>query len=191
MLLLTPVCFFFFFKMIITVETFCMQHIDAAFLLIRERIWFFPKTFGTNMAVADSIFPQYISARFKEFGSKRKKESFDWDELVVQYVNGHPGKCKRNWIECDDIYYPMNLGGKHWILVEINLPSWLLTVYDSDRSVIGHAQFEKEMRPMVRMLPYLLKAGGYFDLTTTINTLGDFDLRRLENVSTVPQSQRR
>ena len=62
---------------------------------------------------------------------------------------------------------------------------------DSDTSMISNVQFEKEMKPMARMLPYLLKAAGLFDIRTNLDLrLADFDVRR-QLGDKVPQSQRR
>ena len=86
-----------------------MQHIDAAFCLLRERVWLFPKTYGTKIAIIDSIFEQYIRGRYPQFKDKRMKDNFDWDESILDYVNGNEGQFKRSWFDVDEIYYVMNL----------------------------------------------------------------------------------
>ncbi|PON36493.1 hypothetical protein PanWU01x14_328020 [Parasponia andersonii] len=71
-----------------------------------------------------------------------------------------------------------------WLTDEIDLPAYMLTVYDSDQALYDDARVEEAMRPMMKMLPYfLLNVEGVadrddLDLTTTTKPR-DFDVRRL------------
>ena len=159
--------------------------------IIRERLWFYPKTFGTKTAIADSIFEQYIRGRYPQFQNKRIKENFDWDETMIDYINGDRQKLKRSWNEVDEVYYAMNIKGAHWILIEISFTSWMLTAYDSDIATTSQAEFEKAMTPMAKMLPYLLLKGGLFESRPDLQLqLQEFSVRRLL-ANEVPQSKKR
>ncbi|PON36162.1 Ulp1 protease family, C-terminal catalytic domain containing protein [Parasponia andersonii] len=99
---------------------------------------------------------------------------------------------QRGWTEVEEVYYPLNIGANHWVLVQIDLPAHMLTVYDSDQALYDDARVEQAMCPMMKMLPYfLLNVEGVtdradLDLTTTTKPR-DFDVRRLPP-NVVPQT---
>ncbi|PON45111.1 Ulp1 protease family, C-terminal catalytic domain containing protein [Parasponia andersonii] len=138
-------------------------YIDVAFRLIRERLWLFSKTYRKNVVLADTVY--------------------------IACMNDH---FQRGWAEVDGVYYPLNIGSNHWVLVQIDLPAHMLMVYDSDQALYDDAHVEQAIRPMMKMLPYfLLNVEGVtdcddLDLTTTTK-LRDFDVRRLPP-NVVPQT---
>ncbi|PON46784.1 hypothetical protein PanWU01x14_248790 [Parasponia andersonii] len=43
------------------------SHMDSAFLLLRERVWLFPKTYGDKVAIVDSNLDKYMRAYWQSF----------------------------------------------------------------------------------------------------------------------------
>ena len=109
-----------------------LQHIDAAFRLIRERLWLFPKTYRKKVALADTVFVACMNGRWEAFRKNSNKAKFKWDEQLTDYAKGDTNNFQRGWEEVDEVYYPLNIGSDHWVLVQIDLPAHMLTVYDSD-----------------------------------------------------------
>lgn len=123
----------------------------------------FLKTYGTQIAIADTIFLQFFAARYKDFKGKKAKDKFEWAPEILDFYHGDARKFKRPWKDCDDIYFPMNISGNHWILCQISIGSQMITAYDSDQSIVVHKDFEKAMEPLANMLPYFFLKCGLFD----------------------------
>ncbi|PON53092.1 Ulp1 protease family, C-terminal catalytic domain containing protein [Parasponia andersonii] len=136
-----------------------------------------------------------MNGRWDAFRRTSNKAKFLWDNQFTDYAKRYTDHFQRGWAEVDKVYYPLNIGSNHWVLVQIDLPAHILTVYDSNQALYDDAHVEQAMRPMMKMLPYiLLNVEGVtdradLDLTTTMKPR-DFDVRRLlPNV--VPQTAKR
>ena len=172
-----------------------LQHIDAAFRLIRERLWLFPKTYRKKVALADTVFVACMNGRWEAFRKNSNKAKFKWDEQLTDYAKGDTNNFQCGWEEVDEVYYPLNIGSNHWVLVQIDLPAHMLMVYDSDQTLYNAARVDEAMRPMMKMLPYYLlsvdrvRDRDDLDLSTTTKPR-DFDVRRLPP-DVVPQTSKR
>ena len=62
--------------------------------LVCERAWYFPKTYGENFTIEDSIMDQYFNDHYKKFKEKRNKKQFKFYEYFFDYVNGNKEKFK-------------------------------------------------------------------------------------------------
>ncbi|PON58460.1 Ulp1 protease family, C-terminal catalytic domain containing protein, partial [Parasponia andersonii] len=193
-------CFFLHFEILVYIHLKVivfspMQHIDAAFRLIRERLWLFPKTYRKKVALADTVYVACMNGRWDAFRRTSNKVKFLWDDQLTDYAKRDADHFHRGWAEVEEVYYPLNIGANHWVLVQIDLPAHMLTVYDSDQALYDDACVEQAMRPMMKMLPYfLLNVEGVtdradLDLTTTTKPR-DFDVRRLPP-NVVPQTAKR
>ena len=49
----------------------------------------------------------------------------------MEYIIGDDQKFQKPWNEVDMVYVGMNVKANHWVLLEIDISSWLITVYDS------------------------------------------------------------
>ncbi|PON44693.1 Ulp1 protease family, C-terminal catalytic domain containing protein [Parasponia andersonii] len=171
------------------------EHIDVAFRLIRERLWLFPKTYRKKVALANTVYIACMNGRWDAFRKASNKAKFLWDDQVTDYAKGDANNFQRGREEVDEVYYPLNIGSNHWVLVQIDLPMHILTVYDSDQALYDDARVEEAMRPMMKMLPYFLlnveRVADRSDLDlTTMKKPHDFDVRRLPP-NVVPQTMKK
>ncbi|PON75164.1 Ulp1 protease family, C-terminal catalytic domain containing protein [Parasponia andersonii] len=160
------------------------KHIDAAFRLIREYLWLFPKTYKKKVALVDTVYIACMNGRWDAFRRTSNKAKFLWDDQLTDNAKRYADHFQRGWVEIDEVYYPLNIGSNHWVLVQIDLPAHMLTVYDSDQALYDDARVEQAMRPMMKMLLYFLlnveevTDRADLDLTTTTKPR-DFNIRKL------------
>ncbi|PON37377.1 hypothetical protein TorRG33x02_347540 [Trema orientale] len=69
-------------------------HMDSAFLLLREHVWLFPKTYGDKMAIVDSNLDEYMRRYWQSFKSTKTKNDL-FDSCFVEYVTGDIEQFKR------------------------------------------------------------------------------------------------
>ncbi|PON37531.1 Ulp1 protease family, C-terminal catalytic domain containing protein [Parasponia andersonii] len=156
----------FFFHLQTPWKWLADEHIDVAFRLIGERLWLFPKTYRKRVVLADTVYIACMNGRWDAFRKTSNEAKFLWDDQLTNYAKGDEDNFLRGWEEVDEVYYPLNIGLNHWVLVQIDLP----------------------------MLPYfLLNIEGVadrddLDLTTTTKPR-DFDVRRLPP-NVVPQTMK-
>ncbi|PON62407.1 Ulp1 protease family, C-terminal catalytic domain containing protein [Parasponia andersonii] len=122
----------FFFHLQTSWKWLADEHIDAAFRLIRECLWLFPKTYRKKVALADTVYIACMNGRWDAFRRTSNKAKFLWDDQLTDYAKRDADHFQRGWAEVDEVYYPLNIDSNHWVLVQIDLPAHMLTVYDSD-----------------------------------------------------------
>ncbi|PON57913.1 Ulp1 protease family, C-terminal catalytic domain containing protein [Parasponia andersonii] len=160
------------------------EYIDAAFWLIRECLWLFPKTYRKKVALTDTVYITCMNGRWDAFRKTSNKTKFLWDDQLTDYGKRDIDNFQPGREEVDEVYYPLNIGSSHWNLMQIDLPEHMPTVYDSDQALYDDACVEEAMHPMMKMLSYFLLNVERFadrddlDLTTTTKP-HDFDIRRL------------
>ncbi|PON50821.1 Ulp1 protease family, C-terminal catalytic domain containing protein [Parasponia andersonii] len=119
------------------------------------------KTYRKKVTLADTVYIACMNGRWDAFQRTSNKAKFLWDDQLTDYVKRDAYHFQHGWAEVDEVYYPLNIGSNHWVLVQIDLPVHMLT-----------------------MLPYfLLNVEGVtnrddLDLTRMTKPR-DFDVRRL------------
>ncbi|KAJ4882122.1 ULP_PROTEASE domain-containing protein [Raphanus sativus] len=115
-------------------------------------------------AFAPPILCSAIEEDFQSFTKcgKKKKESFEWDQRLVDIVLC-PGK---KWMEdIHTIYTPMLWDESHWVGLAINLDMGLVEVLDPLPTLHGVRRMAKWMKPILASLPYLVKKVAMCELT--------------------------
>ncbi|PON65886.1 Ulp1 protease family, C-terminal catalytic domain containing protein [Parasponia andersonii] len=92
------------------------KHIDAAFRLIRERLWLFPKTYRKKVALADTVYIACMNGQWDAFRRTSNKAKFLWDDQLTDYAKRDADHFQCSWAEVDEVYYPLNIGSNHWFL---------------------------------------------------------------------------
>ncbi|PON61207.1 hypothetical protein PanWU01x14_147970, partial [Parasponia andersonii] len=87
------------------------KHIDAAFRLIRERLWLFLKTYRKKVALADTVYIACMNGRWDAFQKTSNKAKFLWDDQLTDYAKRDAEYFQRGWVEVDEVYYPLNIEG--------------------------------------------------------------------------------
>ena len=80
-------------------------------------------------------------------------------------------------------------------MVQVAFDSWMITVYDSNQTVTTNKECMDAMKPITKMLPYILMKGGLFESRLNLNLtikdkVEDFKVKRLP-FDKVPQSKKR
>ncbi|KAL0685619.1 hypothetical protein Bca4012_052467 [Brassica carinata] len=63
---------------------------------------------------------------------------------------------KKLGVDVDTVYGPMIWGTNHWVGLAINIRTWHVQVFDSDRSLRSMEEVIVIMSPIAQMLPYLV-----------------------------------
>lgn len=133
-----------------------MQDIDACCFILRERIANFPKTYastGKKFTIGDCHIGWRLARDYAKFCDDRN--AYVFDEAIMEYYWGSEDRYMLSWNTVDDIYFPLNLDNKHWVLCVVHLQEWRVDVYDCDQLLFRTNRFSKHMAPIVEMLPYL------------------------------------
>ncbi|PON68127.1 Ulp1 protease family, C-terminal catalytic domain containing protein, partial [Parasponia andersonii] len=152
-------------------------------------------TYRKKVALADTVYIACMNGLWDAFRRTSNKAKFLWDDQLTDYTKRDADKFQHGWAEVGEVYYPLNIGSNHWVLVQIYLPAHMLTVYDSNQALYDDACVEQAMHPMMKMLPYFLlnvkRVTDRDDLNfTTTMKPRDFDVRRLPP-NVVPQTTKR
>ncbi|XP_047340207.1 probable serine/threonine-protein kinase kinX [Impatiens glandulifera] len=92
--------------------------IDAFCYLLRKRIAEYPKT---KVAIGDCLLADRIGREYKKFSNDIA--NYPVDEFKDYYM-GAPHRNMLEWSEIDDIYLPVNINQKHWILCVARLQKY-------------------------------------------------------------------
>ncbi|CAA3001906.1 sentrin-specific protease 1-like [Olea europaea subsp. europaea] len=85
-----------------------------------------------------------------------------WLTNMTRYIYGlSPEKSKR-WDSCTSLYIPCNVEMKHWITLKVDLAERTIYVYDSMKSCTRFGKLEKVMRPLVKVIPRMMKESSLF-----------------------------
>ncbi|PON31510.1 Ulp1 protease family, C-terminal catalytic domain containing protein [Parasponia andersonii] len=133
-----------------------------------------------------------MNGQWDAFRRTFNKAKFLWDDQLTDYAKRDTDNFQHSWAEVDEVYYLLNIGSNHWVLVQIDLSVHMLTVYNFDQALYDDARVEQAMHLMMKMLPYfLLNVEGVTDRDdlnlTTMTKLRDFDFRSLPP-NVVPQT---
>ncbi|XP_047320813.1 uncharacterized protein LOC124924871 [Impatiens glandulifera] len=109
--------------------------IDEICHLLKRRVEEFLKTYPRNFSIADSKFSQKMNNRYDMFTPN--PAGYEFDDLM-EYVVGEE---------------------KHWVLCKIHLQDWCIYVYDYEQNMFPNDEYDKFLKPMCVMVPYLLEQG--------------------------------
>ncbi|XP_047309317.1 uncharacterized protein LOC124912710 [Impatiens glandulifera] len=134
------------------------QEIDAACYILKKRVANFPKTYQPmDFSICDCNVSTRLSLRYSKFS--KNPQTYTFDDDLMEYFRGDEEKLMTSWIIVDKIYFPMNLNMKHWVLCEVQLQDWCINVYDCEQGFIKKNHYDKFMKPLCEMIPYLFLFG--------------------------------
>ncbi|XP_047339701.1 nucleolin 1-like [Impatiens glandulifera] len=104
--------------------------IDAFCHLLRKRISCYPKTYkNSHVAIGDCVLSDRIRRQHRAFIKDPAK--YPVAEFKDYYM-GAPHRYMPEWSTIDDVYMPVNINQKHWILCVARLQKYRIDVYDCD-----------------------------------------------------------
>ncbi|KAF2540845.1 hypothetical protein F2Q68_00031197 [Brassica cretica] len=119
-----------------------------------------------------------IQAKSNDFNKSRKRDTFEWDELLTGLVL-QPGK---KWMEdVVTVYTPMIWGDKHWVGLAINLDLGCVEVLDPLSTLYKDTTAGRFMAPVLKALPYLVKKVTNYQLTQ-FRGLAPFTWHRIKDL---------
>ncbi|KAF3510632.1 hypothetical protein F2Q69_00007047 [Brassica cretica] len=117
-----------------------MHHKDV---LQMENATFMPPTLTSLMQSKD-----------RQFQAVVKKEKIRWDHRISKLIL-LPGK---TWMKkVNKVYTPMIWADRHWVGLAIDLRAGHVDVLDSLPSLYGEEDVQQFLRPILQMLPYLIR----------------------------------
>ncbi|XP_047313718.1 uncharacterized protein LOC124917305 [Impatiens glandulifera] len=127
------------------------EEIDAFCHLLRKRISCYPKTYkNTHAAIGDCVLSDRIRRLHKDFIKDPAK--FPVDEFKDYYM-GAPHRYMPEWSTIDDVYMPVNINQKHWILCVARLQKYRIDVYDCDAYL--YKNLDPYLKPFCDMIPII------------------------------------
>ncbi|XP_047342771.1 uncharacterized protein LOC124946245 [Impatiens glandulifera] len=134
------------------------QEIDAACYILKKRVANFPKTYQPmDFSICDCNVSTRLSLRYSKFS--KNPQIYQFDDDLMEYFRGDEGKLMTSWMIVDKVYFPMNLNMKHWVLCEVQLQDWCINVYDYEQGFIKKNHYDKFMKPLCEMIPYIFLFG--------------------------------
>ncbi|XP_047331015.1 uncharacterized protein LOC124934520 [Impatiens glandulifera] len=134
------------------------QEIDAACYILKKRVANFPKTYQPmDFSICDCNVSTRLSLRYSKFS--KNPQTYKFDDDLMEYFRGDEGKLMTSWMIVDKVYFPMNLNMKHWVLCEVQLQDWCINVYDCEQGFIKKNHYDKFMKPLCEMIPYMFLFG--------------------------------
>ncbi|XP_047332679.1 uncharacterized protein LOC124936237 [Impatiens glandulifera] len=104
--------------------------IDAFCYLLRKRIAEYPKSYKkSKVAIGDCVLAYRIRREHKKFSNDSAKYPV---EEFKDYYMGAPHRNMPEWSTIDNIYLPVNINQKHWIMCVARLQKNRIDVYDCD-----------------------------------------------------------
>ncbi|XP_047309796.1 uncharacterized protein LOC124913244 [Impatiens glandulifera] len=141
--------------------------IDAVCHLLRKRIEQYPKTYKhCKVSIGDCLLADMMRREYPNY--KKDPEKFPISDVFSQYFWGAPHRHMPEWPLVDDIYVPLNIGNKHWVLCVVRVQDNHIDVYDCDSSI--YRNLDPYMRPLCEMFPRIYAMGA-----------SDAELRRYPN----------
>ncbi|XP_047324942.1 uncharacterized protein LOC124928736 [Impatiens glandulifera] len=148
-------------KLFVRVLTKCTwlkdPEIDAVCHLLRKRIEQYPKTYKhCKVSIGDCLLADMMRREYPNF--KKDPEKFPIADVFSQYFWGAPHRHMPEWPLVDDIYVPLNIGNKHWVLCVVRVQDNHIDVYDCDSSI--YRNLDPYMRPLCEMFPRIYAMGA-------------------------------
>ncbi|XP_047321223.1 uncharacterized protein LOC124925300 [Impatiens glandulifera] len=131
--------------------------IDAVCHLLRKRIEQYPKTYKhCKVSIGDCLLADMMRREYPNY--KKDPEKFPIADVFSQYFWGAPYRHMPEWPLVDDIYVPLNIGNKHWVLCVVRVQDNHIDVYDCDSSI--YRNLDPYMRPLCEMFPRIYAMGA-------------------------------
>ncbi|XP_047336026.1 uncharacterized protein LOC124939609 [Impatiens glandulifera] len=131
--------------------------IDAVCHLLRKRIEQYPKTYKhCKVSIGDCLLADMMRREYPNY--KKDPENFPISDVFSQYFWGAPHRHMPEWPLVDDIYVPLNIGNKHWVLCVVRVQDNHIDVYDCDSSI--YRNLDPYMRPLCEMFPRIYAMGA-------------------------------
>ncbi|XP_047306412.1 uncharacterized protein PF3D7_1120000-like [Impatiens glandulifera] len=131
--------------------------IDAVCHLLRKRIEQYPKTYKhCKVSIGDCLLADMMRREYPNY--KQDPENFPIADVFSQYFWGAPHRHMPEWPHVDDIYVPLNIGNKHWVLCVVRVQDNHIDVYDCDSSI--YRNLDPYMRPLCEMFPRIYAMGA-------------------------------
>lgn len=108
-----------------------------------------------DCVVLDEIFGQFIRINH---GSNKDVI----DVAFMKYFDGTSHKFGRSWRGANSIYFPLNVGEKHWVAIKIDIINTELVVFDCNLECFSESEMEKFMLPIRTMIPLILRHSNFF-----------------------------
>ncbi|XP_047326189.1 uncharacterized protein LOC124929844 [Impatiens glandulifera] len=148
-------------KLFVRVLTKCTwlkdPEVDAVCHLLRKRIAQYPKTYKHwKVSIGDCLLADMMRREYPNF--KKDPENFPISEVFDQYFWGADHRHMPEWPLVDDIYVPLNIGNKHWVLCVVRLQDNHINVYDCDLSI--YRNLDPYLRPLCEMFPRIYAMGA-------------------------------
>ncbi|XP_047315084.1 uncharacterized protein LOC124919020 [Impatiens glandulifera] len=148
-------------KLFVRVLTKCTwlkdPEVDAVCHLLRKRIAQYPKTYKhCKVSIGDCLLADMMRREYPNF--KKDPENFPISEVFDQYFWGADHRHMPEWPQVDDIYVPLNIGNKHWVLCVVRVQDNHIDVYDCDSSI--YRNLDPYLRPLCEMFPRIYAMGA-------------------------------
>ncbi|KAF3447679.1 hypothetical protein FNV43_RR08382 [Rhamnella rubrinervis] len=138
------------------------DHMETVTHLIRQRADKYPEVFDSRILLLDNRLSQYMEIRLDFFNENKK--NYDFGEEMLEFLNGKEPmmKIKPCW-EYDRVLLPLNRDNNHWLLGDIDLCTRHMMLYDCRMYGQTDQSYQvKYYQRLMPMLPYILRAAGFF-----------------------------
>ncbi|XP_047338454.1 uncharacterized protein LOC124942081 [Impatiens glandulifera] len=125
--------------------------IDAFCHLLRKRISYYPKTYkNSHVAIGDCLLSDRIRREHKAF--IKDPANYPVAEFKDYYMAA-PHRYMPELSTIDDVYMPVNINQKHWILCVARLQKYRIDVYDCDTYL--YKNLDPYLKPFCDMIPHI------------------------------------
>ncbi|XP_047320636.1 uncharacterized protein LOC124924681 [Impatiens glandulifera] len=127
------------------------DEIDAFCHLLRKSISYYPKTYkNSHVAIGDCLLSDRIRREHKTF----IKDSVNYPVAEFKdYYMAAPHRYMPEWSTIDDVYMPVNINQKHWILCVARLQKYRIDVYDCDAYL--YKNLDPYLKPFCDMILHI------------------------------------
>jgi len=98
---------------------------------------------------------------FLEYKRKGRKD-FVLNADLVDYVKGKKLQRGQPWSKCKVVYVHLNINGKHWVALVIDLMNCSLVVLDNDVWLTKPDDMGDHVMPFCVMIPLILRKANKF-----------------------------
>ncbi|KAL5563696.1 hypothetical protein UlMin_033443 [Ulmus minor] len=128
---------------------------------MRKRSHKYKDLFPQDVAIMNDLFCQQLMGNFLEY-KRQGRQNFVLDADLVDYIKGKKVQRGRPWSKCKAVYVPLNINGKHWVALVINLVNCSLIVLDNDVRLTKSDDMGNHVRPFCVMIPLILGDCGVY-----------------------------
>ncbi|XP_047323555.1 uncharacterized protein LOC124927223 [Impatiens glandulifera] len=127
------------------------KEIDAFCHLLRKRISYYPKTYkNSHVAIGDCLLSDRIRREHRTF--IKDPTNYPVAEFKDYYMAA-PHRYMPEWSTIDDVYMPVNINQKHWILCVERLQKYCIDVYDCDAYL--YKNLDPYLKSFCDMIPHI------------------------------------